>query len=68
MDRGAWCATVHRVTKSWIQLEVTQHAPVFLPENSMGRGAWQATVHGVAKSQTFLSTHACLCNPLKILK
>ena len=23
MDRGAWCATVHRVTKSWTLLEVT---------------------------------------------
>ena len=20
MDRGAWCATIHRVTKGWIQL------------------------------------------------
>ena len=21
MDRGAWCCTVHRVTKSWIRLK-----------------------------------------------
>ena len=37
MDRGALCATVHRVTKSWIQLEVTQHAPVFLPGKFHGQ-------------------------------
>ena len=29
MDRGAWRATVHRVTQSWTQLKgLSTHAPV----------------------------------------
>ena len=28
MDRGAWQATVHRITKSWAQLRVHVHAHV----------------------------------------
>ena len=29
MDRGAWCATVHRVTKSWTRLkQLSMHRPL----------------------------------------
>ena len=37
-----------------------QHAPVFLPWNSMDRGAWRAIVHGAAEGQTRLSEHPLL--------
>ena len=31
MDRGAWQATVHGVTKSWTQLSM--HIPLFVPSS-----------------------------------
>ena len=52
MDREAWCATVHGVTKNWICGTPLQYSCL---ENPMGRGAWWATVHGVINSQTGLS-------------
>jgi len=60
MDRGAWWAAVHGVTKSWTQLAAfgegngtpLQYSCL---ENPMDGGAWWAAVHGVAKSPTRLS-------------
>ena len=66
MDKGAWRATVHGVTKRWTQLsdfsftfhshalekEMATHSTVFAWRIPMDRGAWWATVQGVAKSQT----------------
>jgi len=52
MDREAWCATVHGVTKNWICGTPLQYSCL---ENPMGGGAWWATVHGVINSQTGLS-------------
>ena len=57
MDRGAWWAAVHGVTKSWTQLAAfgegngtpLQYSCL---ENPMDRGAWWAAVHGVVKSWT----------------
>ena len=38
MDRKAWCAAVHGVTKSWTQLSRQWHpTPGFLPGKSHGR-------------------------------
>ena len=63
MDRGAWWAAVHRVTKSQTRLSdftlthwrrKWQPTPVFLPGESQGRGAWWAAVYGVAQSRTRL--------------
>ena len=64
VDRGAWQAIVHGVTKSQTRLS-DFNFPSQRPnegngnpldysslENSVDRGAWQATVHGVTKSQT----------------
>ena len=32
MDRGAWRATVHRVTKSWTRLkQLSTHTPTIIP-------------------------------------
>ena len=50
MDREAWRAAVHGITKSQTQLNWTEPTPVFLPGNSMDRGSWWATVHGVTKT------------------
>ena len=50
MDRGAWWATVCRVTKSWTQLNLSE-----LWEMVMDREAWRAVIHGVAESRTRLS-------------
>ena len=47
MDRGAWWATVRRVTKSWTQLNLSE-----LWEMVMDREAWRAVIHGVAESRT----------------
>ena len=68
MDRGAWKAAVHEVSKSRTRLSDftslfsfmhwrrTWHpTPVLLPGKAHGRGAWWAAVHGVAKSRTRLS-------------
>ena len=46
MDREAWHAAVHRVTKSWTWLSGWTEL------NWME--SWRAAVHGVAKSQTWL--------------
>ena len=60
MDRGAWRATLHGVTKSRTQLS-NFHFQQTLPlqysclENPMDRGVWWAAVHGVAESWTQLS-------------
>ena len=58
MDREAWRATAHGVTKSrtWLSkwTELNWPTLVFWPGEFHGRGAWQATVHVVAKSQTRL--------------
>ena len=43
MNRGAWWAMIHRVTKSMPSIQ----AP-------MNRGAWWAMIHRVTKSQTWL--------------
>ena len=65
IDRGAWWATTHRVTKSQTR-QVTEH-PISLLDNIKDstdmslnklqekvkdREVWHAAVHGVAKSQT----------------
>ena len=50
MDRGAWWATVHGVTKSWTRLKGL--SILTYEETVEARGAWHATVHGVAKSWT----------------
>ena len=71
MDRAAWWATVHGVTKS--QTRLSDFTFTFLSEcliavengnplqdscleNCMHRGIWWATVHGVTKSGSQLST------------
>ena len=64
MDRGAWWATVHGVTKSRTRLSdftftftfvrwrrKWQPTPVFLPGESQAQGGWWAAVYGVAQSQ-----------------
>ena len=62
MDRGAWWATVHVVTKSWTRLsdftftfhfhalekQMATHSGVL--GESQGRGAWWAAVYGVTQS------------------
>ena len=60
MDRGAWQATAHGVTKSRMQLSnfhFTSLHPLQYSclKNSMDRGAWQAIVQGDTKSRTQLS-------------
>ena len=39
MDREAWCAAVHGVTKNWTQLSDSGMV--------MDREAWRAAIHGV---------------------
>ena len=60
-DRGAWCATVHRVVKSQTQLgDLLSHLgegngnplQCSCPENPRDGGAWWTAVCGVAQSQT----------------
>ena len=48
MDREAWRAAVHGVSKSRTRLSL-------VVKNPMDRGAWWATVHGTTKSRTRLS-------------
>ena len=67
MDREAWRAAIHGVTKSWTRLsDWSDLISLFgegngnplqysCLENSMDKGAWWALVHGVAKSPTQLS-------------
>ena len=51
MDRGAWQATVHGVTKNWTRLSMHTGEGNGTPlqysclENPMGGGAWWAAVH-----------------------
>ena len=58
MDREAWHAAVHGVTRSWTQLsgrtELNWSSSLQYSclENPMDRGAWKATVHRIAKSRT----------------
>ena len=76
MDRGAWKAAVHGVTKSWtwlsdftfpfhfhaLEKEMATHSSV-LAWRIPGMGAWWAAVYGVAQSLTrlkWLSMHACI--------
>ena len=41
MDRGAWWATIHRVSKRWIQLKrFSAHAPFSQLELVDDEGAW----------------------------
>ena len=68
MDRGAWWAAVHGVTKSWTRLsdftvtfyfhaleeEMATHSSVLALENPRDGGAWWAAVYGVAQSRTRL--------------
>ena len=69
MDRGAWWATVHRVSESDMTEQL--HFPFSLScigegngnplqcsclENPMDRGAWRATVRGVARVRHDLAT------------
>ena len=51
MDREAWHAAVHRVTKSWTWLsDWTELNPLWYSclENSMDRGVWWITIHWFA--------------------
>ena len=50
MDREAWCAAIHGVTKSWTQLNWTELNQYSCLENPRDRGAWQSTVHGRLQS------------------
>ena len=64
MDRGAWWATVHRVSRVGRAWRLNMHAgrqggegngtPLQYSclENPMDGGAWWAAVHGVSKSRT----------------
>ena len=69
MDRGAWCAAVHGVPKSWTGLSeftFTFHFHALEKEgngntlqyscleNPRDGGAWWAAVYGVAQSRTRL--------------
>ena len=69
MDREAWCAVVHGVTKSWTWLSDwtelnwtwsfyfimgLKPTPVFLPGESQGWRSLVAAIYGVAQSRTWL--------------
>ena len=68
MDRGAWWAAVHEVTKSQTQLsnftltfyfhalekEMATHSSVLAWRSPRDGGAWWAAVYGVAQSRTRL--------------
>ena len=61
MDREAWHAAVHGVTKSWTRLSHWTELngnPLHYSclENPMDRGTWQATIHGVTRVQHDLAT------------
>ena len=45
MDRGTWQSTLHRVTKSWIQLnDQHTHTQVFTPRHSMKSSSLQTSL------------------------
>ena len=73
MDRRAWQATVHGVTKNWTWLSHFLGEGNGTPlqysclETPMDRGAWWATVRGVAKSRTRLSDFT-FCFPFYALE
>ena len=49
MDRGAWQATVHRITKNQTRLKWFNTYQYSCLGNSMDRGYWQATVLGIQR-------------------
>ena len=70
MDRGAWWAAVHGVTKSWTRLsdftftfhfhalekEMATHSSVLAWRIPGTGGAWWATVYGVAQLKRLSSS------------
>ena len=60
MDRGVWCAMVHKVTNSQTQLKRFNGEGNGTPlqysclENPRDGGAWWAAVYGIALSRTQL--------------
>ena len=53
MDRGAWQAIVHGVTKSWMQLNTHPHTPSTELENSTGVGIYGLCGYEGSKQMSF---------------